>query len=256
MQIRNIMKSPQTVRPHEYATKVRAQLREKERIVVVMEDNQFLGIITRKDVMLITTTKSNLKAKDIMSLPVVTVNPDEEIHAVGRKMIKKDVYSVLVMEGPHFLGIAHIDDIIQEVYHPSSKRVRDIMTEEVVSCSRTEDITKVWNVMEVHNFTGLPVVDDISTSRRRYQKLVGVITRKDILRAGDIRPGGDRQRFTHPPAVEKVMTRTPHYVRPEDSVRVCVELFQKYRIGRLPVVKNGLELAGIVDREDVLKIYV
>ena len=256
MQVLSIMKSPEIVEPHEYATRVRALLREKERIVVVMEENRFLGIITRQDAMLITSTKSNLKARDIMSQPILTLNPDEEVHASGRKMIEKDVYSAPVMDDSTFLGIVHMDDIIQAVHHPSSKKVYDIMTEEVIACERRTDITKVWDLMLFHNLTGLPVYEEMSTSHRKYKKMIGFVTRKDILQAGEIRPGMDRQRLTHPPSVEKVMTPTPRYVHPEDSVDLCVELFGKYRIGRLPVVKDGFELIGIVDREDVLKIYV
>ena len=256
MEIRDIMREPYTVEAEEYATRIRALLRQKERIVIVTKGNKFLGMITRKDAMLVTSTKSNLKAREIMSQPVLTVRPDEEVHAVGRKLIEKDVYSVPVMEASHIVGVVHMEDVIQAVYHPSPKRVRDIMTTQVVSCDRKAEITKVWNLMEFHNFTGLPVTEEVPTSHRKYKKLVGFITKKDILRAGEIRPGMDRHRFTHPPAVEKVMNRTPKLIRPEDSLDTCVVLLRKYDVGRLPVVQNGFELVGIVDREDVLKIYV
>jgi CBS domain-containing protein len=256
MDIRSIMKPPQTVSPDEYATKIRAILREKERIIFVSEDNRLLNVITQKDAMLVTSTKSNLKAREIMSYPVLTLAPDEEIHVVGRKMIEKDTYSAPVMEGSFVLGVVHMDDILQAVYRPSPKKVGDIMTTQVISCDRTEEITRVWNLMEMHNFSGLPITEEVSTSRRRYDRLAGMVTRKDILRAGEIRPGGDRKRFTSPPPVEKVMTRTPKYVHPRDSVDLCVKLFRTYRIGRLPVVGDGFELVGIVDREDILQLYV
>ncbi len=254
--VRTIMKSPHTVGPDEYATRIRALLREEERIIMVTEDDRFLGIITRKDAMLVTSTKSNLKAREIMSHPVLTVEPAEEVHAVGRKMIEKDVYSAPVTEAGSVVGVVHMGDVIQAVYRPSSKKVEDIMTREVISCHRSEEITKVWNLMEYHSFTGIPVVEDVSTSHRRYTKLVGFVTRKDILRTGEVRPGGDRKRFTHPPAIEKAMIRTPKYVHLHDSVDMCADMFNKFDIGRLPVVRNGLELVGIVDREDILRMYV
>ena len=256
MLVRDIMKSPHTVGPEEYATKIRAVLREKERLLIVVDDERFLGIVTRQDVMLVTSTKSNLKARDIMSQPVLTVGPDEEVHTVGRKMILQDVYSVLVMESSRVEGIVYAEDVIQAIHNPSPRKVREIMTQDVISCDHSEDITKVWNLMEYHNLTGIPVTEEVSTSHRRYRKLVGVVTRKDILRLGEIRPGGDRQRFTHPPPIEKAMTRTPRYVHPDDLVDECVVLFKKYDIGRLPVVQNGFELIGIVDREDILRLYV
>jgi CBS domain-containing protein len=256
MDIRSIIKPPQTVSPDEYATRIRAMLREKERIIFVIDGSKLLNVITRKDAMLVTSTKSNLKAREIMSYPVLTLAPDEEIHEVGRKMIKKDTYSAPVVEGSRVLGVVHMGDILQAIYRPSPKKVSDIMTTQVVSCNRAEEITKVWSLMEIHNFTGLPITEEVSSSRRRYNRLAGMVTRKDILRAGEIRPGGDRKRFTSPPPVEKVMTRTPKYVRPIDAVDLCVELFRKYRIGRLPVVGDGFELVGIVDREDILQLYV
>lgn len=252
VQVNRIMKPPQLVGPAEYATKVRALLRQKERICVVVENDRFLGIITRKDVMLVTSTKSNLKAREIMSIPVLTVNPDEEIHAVGRKMIKKDVYSAPVLQSSAVVGIVHMEDVLQVVYRPTSQKVEDIMTTPVVSCDRSEDAAKVWNLMEYHNFTGLPITRDVSTSHRRYKKLEGFVTQKDILSSGEIRPGETRSHSS----IEKAMTRTPKYVHLHDSVDTCVNLFKQYDIGRLPVVKDGFELVGIVDREDILRLYV
>ncbi len=250
VQVNRIMKPPQLVGPTEFATKVRAILRQKDRICIVVEDDRFLGIITRKDVMLVTSTKSNLKAKEIMSTPVLTINPAEEIHQVGRKMVKKDVYSAPVLQS-FIMGVVHMEDVLQVVYRPTSKNVKDIMTTSVVFCDLSEDAAKVWNLMEYHNFTGLPITRDVVTSHRRYKKLEGFVTQKDILSSGEIRPG----KGSHS-SIEKAMTRTPKYVRPHDSIDTCVTLFKRYDIGRLPVVKDGFELIGIVDREDILRLYV
>ncbi|MBU7014089.1 MAG: CBS domain-containing protein [Theionarchaea archaeon] len=254
MQVHEIMKEPAVVGPEDFATRVRALLRDKTRIALVKEDAKFLGIITRKDIMLVTSTKSNLKAREIMSTPMLTFRPDEEVHEAGRKMIEMDVYSSPVMEDASVLGIVHMEEILQSVYRPTSKKVIDIMTTEVVSCDTSENVIKVWNLMKYHDFTGLPVTREVSTSRRRYKKLEGFVTRKDILRSGTIRPG--EEVHSRPPAIEKAMTRTPKYVRPHDSVDACVNLFKKHDIGRLPVIRDGYELIGIVDREDVLTLYV
>lgn len=255
MQVHEIMKEPVIVRPEDHATRIRALLRDKTRIVLVREDNKVLGMITRKDVMLLTSTKSNLKAREIMSTPQVTFGPDKEVHEAGREMIERDVYSVPVLDDSSVLGIVHMEEILQNVYRPTSKKVTDIMTTDVVSCDISESVTKVWNLMEYHNLSGLPVTREVSTSHRRYKKLEGFVTRKDILRSGTIRPG-EEMHFSHPPAIEKAMTRTPKYVRPQDSVDVCVNLFKEHDIGRLPVIRDGYELIGIVDREDVLTLYV
>jgi CBS domain-containing protein len=256
MQAQEIMKPPKYVGPDEFATRIRALLREKDRIICVKEDNRYLGIITRQDAMLLSSTKSNLKARDIMSQPLVTGHPDDDIHDLARTMIEKDVSFIPIIEHEQCVGMVHANEIIQGIHHPTSKKIHEIMTTEVVSCNHTEDITKLWNLMEFHNFSGIPVVEETSTSRRKYKKLVGFVTRKDILKEGEVRPGMDRQRFTNPPPVSKMMNRTPFVIRPDDSVDKCVNLFNTHHIGRIPVVKDGFELVGIVDREDILKLYV
>jgi len=256
MQAQDIMKPPKRVEPDEFATRIRALLRGEDRVIVVEEDNRFLGIITRRDAMIVTSTKSNLRARDIMSQPLITGCLDEDIHAIGQKMIDKDVSFIPIMKDTLLVGIIHADEVIQAVHHPTSKKIHQIMTTRVVSCDHTEDITKVWNLMEFHNFTGLPIIEEASTSTRRYKKLVGFITRKDILKTGEVRPGVDRQRFTNPPPVSKIMNRAPIYMRPDDSVDSCVEHFHTNQIGRVPVVKNGFELVGIVDREDILRLFL
>ncbi|MBU7042358.1 MAG: CBS domain-containing protein [Theionarchaea archaeon] len=256
MQVQDIMSPPTRVKPDEFATRIRALLRETDRIITVEEKNRFLGIITRQDAMLLSSTKSNLKARDIMSQPLITGAREDDVYHIGRQMIEKDVSFILIMEDTHCVGVVHADDVLQAVHHDVSEKVSEIMTEEVVSCDHTADITKIWNLMGFHNFTGIPVVEEVTTSSRKYKKMVGFLTRKDVLKTGEVRPGVDRQRFTNPPPVSKVMNRTPVYIRSHESVNACVDLFITHRIGRIPVVKNGFELVGIVDREDMLKLYV
>ena len=63
MQIRTLMNPIQAVTPDEYATRARALLRQEEQLLAVTAENRLLGIITRQDVMLVTSSKSNLAAR-------------------------------------------------------------------------------------------------------------------------------------------------------------------------------------------------
>ncbi len=83
-------------------------------------------------------------------------------------------------------------------------------------------------IMDETGFSGLPVL--------KKNKLIGMITRKDIIKSGHVRTGLDA--VDRSIKVEKVMVTPPVVVTPETSVNEAAELMVKNDIGRLPVVEN------------------
>jgi CBS domain-containing protein len=143
-------------------------------------------------------------------------------------------------------------------------QVRDVMTRNVISIAAEESVLKAARVMLQNHISGLPVVDPDGS-------LVGMVTEGDFLRRGEI--GTERQRpkwleFLVGPGrlageyvratgrkVEEVMTSDPLTVAEDDSLEKVVELMERRRIKRLPVVRDG-KMVGIVSRANLLHALV
>ncbi len=85
-------------------------------VIITDKENNPVGIITERDIVKRVTAKNlvpkEVKAKDVMSSPVVTVNPDVDINEVARKMSKLDIRRLAVMNKGKLEGIVASKDIV------------------------------------------------------------------------------------------------------------------------------------------------
>lgn len=139
-------------------------------------------------------------------------------------------------------------------------QVRDVMTRNVISVQADESIVNAARLMLQNRISGLPVVDTAGA-------LVGVVTEGDFLRRGElgtarrrpkwlefvIGPGRMAAEYVHESGrkVVEVMTPDPYTVGEDDSLETVVEVMERRRIKRLPVLRDG-KLVGIVSRANLL----
>jgi len=257
---------PVTVNVDTQATKVRSIFREGWfRSIPVLSKNRLEGIITRGDMMFLSSTKSNVEARVIMEHTKVLATPEMEIEQVAKKLIKSDTVQVPVVESTEnmqVVGILSMGDLlkklIQNGVETKNSDISKIFTRKVVEASYDDHLQKVWSLMDEYGFSGLPVL--------KKKKLIGMITRKDIIKSGHAIKGLDN--VDRSIKVEKVMVTPPVVVTQETTVKQAAELMIKNDIGRLPVVENPIyikkepnrareaDLIGIISREDILGTYL
>ncbi len=105
------------------------------------------------------------------------------------------------------------------------------MTKDVVSVEIPGNRDDVLRILKRTGISGVPVTKD--------KKLVGIITRKDLLR----KPGETQ--------LGLLMTPNPIVVRPDNTIVDAAELMIKYNIRRLPVVENN-NLCGLISISDLV----
>jgi CBS domain-containing protein len=143
-------------------------------------------------------------------------------------------------------------------------QVRDVMTRKVICITGGQTVLEAVRTMLQNRISGLPVVDTQGN-------LVGMVTEGDFLRRGEI--GTERRRpkwlefllgpgrlageYVHATGrkVEDVMTGDPVTVAEDDSLETVVELMERKRIKRLPVLRNG-KMVGIVSRANLMHALV
>ena len=125
-----------------------------------------------------TSLLSNLKAEQIMTRKVMTVNPETTAEEVLTLMTKHHHmgYPVLDEKG-ELVGIITFDDIAKI---PSSKRkevlVKEITHKKLVTVYPDESVMDAYEKMSKHKIGRVLVVD-----KKNPKKLVGIITKHDIM---------------------------------------------------------------------------
>jgi CBS domain-containing protein len=237
------------------------------RLVVIDRYGKLRGIITRRDlVRFLIRDKSGrpldeIYVRQVMSAPVVTLQPTDTLAEAARVMNKKGISSIVVTDhGNEVLGIVTKTDLC---FHfslfASKEKVKDFMTRKVFTVRPTHSIFFASSVLARQGISRVIVVDG---------RLRGIITLSDIVkRAPVMRPeiaqpaerGKTRRALLAPMAkltamtASEVMTQHPLTVMPEAALSSAAELLIEHGISGLPVVDSKNRLRGIVTKTDIVR---
>ncbi|EGQ7994015.1 CBS domain-containing protein [Vibrio vulnificus] len=124
---------------------------------------------------------NSLKVKDYMTLQAVTFTVDMSLSAALNKVMKSVVMGgPVINEKEEVIGFLSeqdlLDKLVKASYHcQDSYTVGECMHSDVLSVSSDMSIIELADMMKVGKPKMYPVVDN--------RKLVGVITRRDVLKA-------------------------------------------------------------------------
>jgi len=119
MLVKDVMSSPVvTINENEPAQKA-AQLMDKHNvgcIVVISKQGKPLGIITERDLVIRVLARnsqpSRLVAKEVMTSPLITVDPDENLSEAARRMSRLNIRRLGVMYKGNLVGLVSSKDIL------------------------------------------------------------------------------------------------------------------------------------------------
>ncbi len=145
------------------------------------------------------------------------------------------------------------------------RRVRDIMTTNVIKVYPDTSVDKIAQLMIEHDISGLPVVDE-------NDRVLGVVTELDlIVRNTRFKmpafiafldaiiyletPGHFRERIQHMlgTTAREIMSEPAVTISPDATIEELAELMVDRRVNPIPVVENG-RLVGIVSRSDIIRL--
>jgi CBS domain-containing protein len=139
---------------------------------------------------------------------------------------------------------------------------RDVMTSPALTVRDDAPLAETIAIMLDRCISGLPVVNAAD-------ELVGMLTEGDLLHRAEVGtgerprsgfwnflrgPGLNATEYVHAHSrrVEDLMSTAPVTVAADAPLEQVVELMQKRRVRRLPVVQDG-RVVGIVSRKDLLR---
>ena len=124
--------------------------------------------------------ESRYKVSDLMTTKPAVINSKETVKDAALKMKEAKVGSLLVVDNNVLKGLVTEKDIVFKVAShdekPSKFFVVDVMTkkEDLITTTSNQGINIAIMLMKDNDVRRLPVVDN--------EKLVGIITSKDILK--------------------------------------------------------------------------
>ncbi len=143
-------------------------------------------------------------------------------------------------------------------------KAEDVMTRGVISIEPDATVLQAARLMLQHRISGLPVID-------KDGRLVGVLSEGDFLRRRETKTERRRSRWleflmgpgriaaeyshTHGSKVSEVMTTEVHSVNDATPLEDIVDLMERNRIKRVPVLCGG-ELVGIITRSNLVRAMV
>lgn len=147
---------------------------------------------------------------------------------------------------------------VAAVWH---RRVRNVMTTEVVVVHAQTPFKEVVRALEQDRISGVPVLDGNGV-------LIGVVSEADLVRTG-LAGGGrgavrrvrrwfriGRTRRPVGASARDLLTGPPVTVSADASVAEAARLLTRHGIKRLPVVDGAGRLVGIVSAGDLLRVFL
>mgnify|MGYP000716383667 FL=1 len=120
--VEDVMSSPVvTVREDDTVEKVAKLMDEYSigSVVVVRDKDEPVGVITERDIVRKVVAKdrkpSEVRAAEIMSTPLFTIEPDKDVKEAARTMGRYDIRRLIVMHKGRMVGIVSSRDILQAV---------------------------------------------------------------------------------------------------------------------------------------------
>ena len=119
MFVKDVMSSPTITIDEEASVHNVAQRMEKYKVggvIVTGKQGKPLGIITERDLIIRVLAKSSrpskLNAKQVMTSPLITVNPDETLSEAARRMSRLNIRRLGVMYKGNLAGVITSKDIL------------------------------------------------------------------------------------------------------------------------------------------------
>lgn len=121
-----------------------------------------------------------MKCEDVMTKDPTCCLPEESVEEAAKKMTRNDVGSLPVIESEEskkIVGILTDRDLAKKVvgegFDPQSVQVKEVMTKNVITCYKDDDLQRAMDAMADYQLRRIPVLDNGN-------RIVGIIAQADI----------------------------------------------------------------------------
>jgi len=235
--------------------------------IVVASKNKPLGIVTERDINKFLENDKTARALDeipvkhVMQKNIISIVDGLEDHFIqcASRMETFKIGAVVLMSSEgSMIGIITKTDIARAfaAVYGGKFLVKDYMTENAVTCRKSDSLKFALSVMNRNDISRLVVTDDVG-------KPLGLITTNTLL--------------THSDYFSKGQTRSRDYLLPiskdenitvgdllkdellmieqEDDLASAASLMVKNKVSGIPVVDGNQNLVGVVSKFDIVRAF-
>jgi two-component system sensor kinase FixL len=212
--------------------------------LIVVDSAGVIGIITEKDFLekVVARGKSALdvKIRDVMSSPVVTVFPEMTVIEASKVVHERHVKRLPVVESGSLVGIVTQTDLIRVLTsYGMWHDVAEVMTKDVATIQTNATVAEAAGIMASRGISGIVIM--------QADKVAGVMTERDLLKRV-VAIGRDPTTVR----MEEVMTQPAIIIPPHYAVFTASRIMEKMHVRRLIVEDNGW-LCGVVTQTDIFR---
>jgi CBS domain-containing protein len=111
-------------------TAIRAMAEHRVGALLVMSGERLVGIVSERDyarkVILLGRASADTPVRDIMSSPVITVQPDTTVQTCMQIMTDKHVRHLPVLDGGRVAGMVSIGDLVKAVIAEQQQQIEQL----------------------------------------------------------------------------------------------------------------------------------
>ena len=188
--------------------------------------------MTRKSV-------QDMKARDVMSSKLITVEQDEDVSSAIGKMQKHDINEVpVVSDDGSIIGLVNYETLLKRRSIPMTAKVENVMAFPP-RVSEDASVMDIAETMLSSGYRAVPVTDK--------DRVVGIVSRTDLV---NIIPGLKILRGIE---VNEIMTGSPHHITEKDTVDQARSIMYKLDVRALPVTNGDESVVGVIGLKDLGK---
>lgn len=125
--------------------------------------------------------------------------------------------------------------------------IKDIMTRNVMTINRHETVLEAYKKYRDFKVGCLVIKDN--------ERCVGIVTERNLIeRAININPEEKEKTMLIDPKkteIKEIMSSDIKTIQPLEKIETAVEMMEKYKIKKLPVVSDNDKLVGIITITDI-----
>ncbi len=181
----------------------------------------------------------DIKARDVMSRKLITVEQDEDVSSAIGKMQKHDINEVpVVSEDGNIIGLVNYETLLKRRSIPMSAKVENVMAFPP-RVSEDASVMDIAETMLSSGYRAVPVTDK--------DRVVGIVSRTDLV---NIIPGLKILRGIE---VNEIMTGSPHLIGEKDTIDKARSVMYRLDVRALPVTNGDENVVGVIGLKDLGK---
>jgi CBS domain-containing protein/ribosome-associated translation inhibitor RaiA len=231
---------------------------EQTDLIVVAENDEYYGVLVKKDVMKAKIPHDAKVKTFIRHAPTITRKESSE--EIARLMFESGIYQLPVVENNKLIEVVRSEQLLKNIVETKfgDTPIKHYMTTPVITIAPDDTVGKAIKVFKQEDISHLPVMEN--------EKILGIIIMDDVItkimhpedkptgRAGYGEYIAEKKEYLKLP-VKGIMKKATNIMSPKAKTKDVIKRMLRFKLRGLLLGTNR-QLQGIVTKRDLLEPLV